>query len=45
MSRFYEYEQYGQSALKLMFDAHADFFFDPESFDDRYGEVGRVRRR
>ncbi|MWG33294.1 alginate lyase family protein [Halomarina oriensis] len=42
---FYEYEQYGQSALKLMFDAHADFFFDPESFDDRYGEVGGFAAR
>ena len=42
---FYDYERFGGSALKLMFDAHAGFFFDPESFDQRFGEGGGFAAR
>ena len=42
---FYDYERFGGSALELMFDAHAKFFFDPESFDERYGEAGGFAAR
>ncbi|MFC5970299.1 alginate lyase family protein [Halomarina salina] len=42
---FYDHERFGGSALKLMFDAHAPFFFDPESFDERFGESGGFAAR
>ncbi len=41
----YGYERDGEPALRRLFEAHVPFFFDPEAFDERFGEVGGFAAR